>query len=336
MRAAVSDHYGPPDVVSVRTVPAPEPGPGDLLVRVHTATVNRTDCGYRAAHPWFIRAVSGWRRPRTTVWGTEFAGVVVRVGGAVTRFAPGDRVFGYTEGRFGAHADQVAVAEDSMVATVPAGVDLPTAAAATEGGHYALAFVRRSKVQAGDRVVVLGATGAIGSAAVQLLADLGAEVTATAPSGGLDLAARLGAARVVDARREGLSAVDGGQHAVFDTVGTSTFSACRRLLRPGGVYLSSELGPGWQNPPLALVTPLGRGRRVVFPAPVSGPEVMEYLRARLESGAFRPVLDRTYELDEIVDAYRYVESGRKVGSVLLRMGPRPADTARTRQELDRD
>lgn len=321
MRAAVTTAYGPPDVVTVTEVPDPVPGPADLLVRVHTSTVNRTDCGYRAARPWFIRAISGWRGPKTPVWGTEYAGVVEQVGPEAAGFAPGDIVYGYCEGRFGAHAELVAVPADWMVATVPDGVDPATAAASTEGGHYALSFVRRSRVGAGDPVLVHGATGAIGSATVQLLADLGAEVTATAPTAHLDLARGLGASRVVDWQREGLAAATGPFAAVLDTVGKSTFWACRPLLRPGGVYLSSELGPGWQNPPLASVTPLFRGRHVDFPVPQDGPEVMAFLRDRLASGAYRPVLDRTFDLEDIVEAYRYVESGQKVGNVLLRVAP---------------
>ncbi len=319
MRAAVTSSYGPPDVVRVEERPEPTPGPSDLLVRVHWSTVNRTDCGYRSATPWFMRAVAGWRAPRRPVGGTEFAGMVDAVGDEVTGFAPGDRVFGYCEGRFGAHAERLAVAADSMVATVPEGVDLRSAAAATEGGHYALSFLRRSGVGPGDEVLVLGATGAIGSAAVQLLADHGVRVTATAPTAHLELARSLGARRVLDWQREDLSAAGGPFAAVLDTVGKSTFWACRRLLVPGGVYLSSELGPGWQNPPLASVTPLFRGRHVRFPVPVEGPDVIEHLRSRLASGAFRPVLDREYPLEEIVEAYRYVETGTKVGTVLLRV-----------------
>ena len=319
MKAAVTTRYGPPEVVRIEEREEPAPGPGDLLVQVHWSTVNRTDCGYRSATPWFIRALSGWGGPRRPVGGTEYAGVVLTVGDRVTGFAPGDRVFGYCEGRFGAHAEQLAVAADSMVAPVPAGVELRSAAAALEGGHYALSFLQRSGVGPGDEVLVLGATGAIGSAAVQLLADHGVRVTATAPTGHLELARSLGATRVLDWQREELAAAGGPFAAVLDTVGKSTFRACRPLLAPGGVYLSSELGPGWQNPPLALVTPLFRGRHVRFPVPAEGSEAVEYLRSRLESGAYRPVLDREYPLEDVVDAYRYVESGTKVGTVLVRV-----------------
>jgi NADPH:quinone reductase-like Zn-dependent oxidoreductase len=321
MKAAVSHVYGPPDVVRVTEVAEPETGPGDLLVRVHLSTVNRTDCGYRAGTPWFIRAFSGWPRPRASVWGTEYAGVVDRVGAGVTGFAPGDRVFGYAEGRFGAHAELVAVDAGSMVAHVPEGVDLASGAAATEGGHYALSFLRRSGLRPGQRALVHGATGAIGSAAVQLVADHGVRVTATAPTAHLDLVGGLGAEDVLDWQRGGLDGLGPTFDAVLDTVGTSTFGAARHWLVPGGVYLSSELGPYWQNPALALLTAPGRRRRVVFPAPLEGPEVIEYLAERLARGAFRPLLDpRRFPLEDIVEAYRYAASGTKLGSVLLEVG----------------
>ena len=319
MRAAVSTRYGPPEVVRVADdVPEPEVASDDLLVRVHVTTVNRTDAAYRRAYPFFIRAVSGWRGPKVPVWGTEFAGVVERVGPNVTRFAVADRVFGYAEPRFGAHAELVAVAESSFVAPVPDGVDLRQAAAATEGAHYALSSIRRAGVQPGDRVLVHGATGAIGSAAVQLLADLGAHVIATAPTAHVELVRGLGADRVVDFEAEDFTAIDETVDVVLDMVGKSTFGACRKLLTPDGVYESSDLGPYAQNLALPLVTRLGRGRRVVFPFPSTSPEVVEHLRSRLESGALRPLLDpTTFRLDEIVAAYHYVETGQKLGNVLV-------------------
>jgi NADPH:quinone reductase-like Zn-dependent oxidoreductase len=173
-------------------------------------------------------------------------------------------------------------------------------------------------VQPEHRVLVHGATGAIGSAAVQLLAELGAHVIATAPTAHLDLVRGLGADRVVDFQTEDFTAIDETVDVVLDLVGKSTFGACRRLLTPDGVYVSSDLGPYAQNVALPLVTRIGRGRRVVFPFPSTSPEVLEHLRSRLESRAFRPLLDpTTFRLDQIVDAYRYVETGQKLGNVCL-------------------
>jgi len=252
------------------------------------------------------------------VWGTEFAGVVEQVGTDVSRFAPGDRVFGYTEGRFGAHAELVAVAESSFVALVPDGVSLHHAAAATEGGHYALSSILRAGVEPGARVLVHGATGAIGSAAVQLLVDRGVDVIATAPSAHVELVRGMGARRVVDWEAADFTGLDETVDVVLDLVGKSSFRACRRLLALDGVYLSSDLGPFAQNLALPLLTRLGRGRRVVFPFPMVTPEVLEHLRSRLASGAFTPLLDpTTFPLEEIVEAYRYVETGQKLGNVIV-------------------
>jgi NADPH:quinone reductase-like Zn-dependent oxidoreductase len=315
VRAAVRTRYGPPDVVRVRDVPAPVPADGELLVRVHATTVNRTDCGFRAGHPAFIRLLTGFR-PRATVLGTEFAGVVDATGPAVTSFAPGDRVFGYSEGRNGAHAEYTTVAADGMVATLPAGFGFEEAAPMLEGAHYAMAFLRVAPVRGGQDVLVYGATGAIGSAAVQLARQLGAHVTAVCPEEHVALVQGLGAERVV-----GLT--DWPAHTdrydvVIDAVGKSSFGRCRRLLRRRGVYLSSDLGPWSQNPFLALVSPLSPGRKVKFPLPQNRRDMALWLRELAESGAYRPVLDpRRYPLERIAEAYEYAESGRKLGNVVV-------------------
>lgn len=318
MRAAVSATYGPPEVVQVCEIPAPTPGPEELLVRVCVTTVNRTDCAYRAARPFFMRSFTGLRRPRRTVLGTEFAGEVVATGSGVDRFAVGDQVFGYCEGRFGAHAEFLVVSQDASVATVPAGLGLSEAAAATEGCHYARSAIRRAGVRPGDHVLVNGATGGIGSAAVQLLVAMGATVTAVCPGEHVDLVQGLGPEQVVDFATEDFTRSGERFAVVIDAVGKSTFRRCRPILRPDGVYVSSELGPGWQNLPLSLISPVRRGRqRVVFPYPEDDQSVVEEIRDLLATGAFRPVIDRTYPLEEIVSAYRYVESGQKIGNVLI-------------------
>ncbi len=255
-------------------VPDPRPAEGEILVKVSATTVNRTDCAYRAARPFFMRAVAGLRRPKWEVLGTEYAGEVVGVPGRRTRFAVGDRVFGYCEGRFGAHAELLTVAVDSSVTTVPCGVSLHTASAATEGGHYARSMLRRAGVGSADRVLVNGATGGIGSAAVQLAAAAGARVTGVCGPEHLDLVRDLGAIEVIDRTAEDFT-------------------------RRGSRY------------------DVGRGRRVVFPFPDGGVEMVEEIRGLLASGTFRPVIDRTYPLERISEAYSYVETGQKIGNVVI-------------------
>ena len=317
MKAAVHTRYGAPEVVRIRDVDRPPVGDRELLIRVHATTVNRTDCAYRAARPFFARLLTGILRPRRTIMGTEFAGEVEAVGRGVRSFAVGDRVFGYNEGAFGAHAEYLAVPEDGSIATVPAGVSFEQVAPGTEGAHYALAFIRHAGTRPGQRVLVYGATGGIGSAAVQLLKGLDVTVTAVCATAKLALVKGLGADRVVDYTAGDFTDDEQTYDAVFDAVGKSTFGRCKRLLKPGGVYVSSELGPWAQNPILALVTPLLRGRKVRFPYPQDNQAIVRHLRELIESGDFRPVIDRRYPLDQIVDAYRYVETGQKTGNVVI-------------------
>ena len=303
MRAAVRTEYGGPDVVRIIDVPDPLPHAGELLVRVHATTVNRTDCAYRSGAAVVNRLYCGWPRPREArrILGSEYAGVVEAVGDRVDGFAVGDRVFGFVDGRPGAHAELVAVPADGLVATVPDGWSFAEAAPATEGMHYALAFPRVAGTQPGDRVLVHGATGAIGSALVQVLVADGVEVTAVVDQ---PLPRDLGAAYEVA----------GPYDAICDAVGKSSYGEYRRLLGPRGIYSSSELGPRGQNVWLSVAS-----RHVRFPFPKADREIADRIRRLMVTGAFRPLVDRTYGLDEIREAYEYVDSGRKVGSVVLTM-----------------
>ncbi|MFD0856288.1 NAD(P)-dependent alcohol dehydrogenase [Actinomadura adrarensis] len=321
MKAAVLTGYGPPDVVRVTEVDEPKVGDKDLLVRVHVTTVNRTDCGFRAARPFVVRLVTGIIRPRRKILGTEFAGVVERVGPGVTGFAVGDRVFGYNEGRFGAHAEYLSIPEGGGIATIPDGVAFVEAAAASEGSHYALSMVEGARARNGRAVLVYGATGAIGSAAVQLLKARGATVTAVCDTANMELVRSLGADRVIDYTVQDFTEDEQTYDAVLDTVGKSTFGRCKRLLKPDGVFMSSDLGPRGQNLVLPLTTRLRKGRRVKFPMSRQGRKMVLYFREKIESGEFRPVIDRHYPLDRIVDAYEYVDSERKIGNVVIDVVP---------------
>jgi NADPH:quinone reductase-like Zn-dependent oxidoreductase len=317
MQAAVQSRYGPPEVVRIAEVDKPVIGAKELLVQVHATTVNRTDCAWRAAKPFFMRLFTGLVRPRVTVLGNEYAGVVEAVGSGVTTFSIGEKVFGYNEGPFGAHAQYLTIPEDASVAGMPANLTYAECAPSTEGAHYALAQIRGAEIASGQDVLVYGATGAIGSAAVQLLKSLDVTVTAVCGADQLDLVTGLGADRVIDYTADDFTQDEQRYDVILDSVGKSSFSQCRPLLKPAGIYISSELGPHAQNPFLALFSPLQRGKRVRFPIPKHDREMMEYFRKLIESGAFRPVIDRTYPLSQIVDAYRYVETGQKIGNVVI-------------------
>jgi NADPH:quinone reductase-like Zn-dependent oxidoreductase len=317
MKAAVRTRYGPPEVVRIEEVDKPSVGDDGLLVRIRATTVNRTDCGYRGGKPFLIRFFSGFPSPKVAILGTEFAGEVEAVGNAVTSFAVGDRVCGYCEGTFGAHAEYLNVQASRLIAAIPEGWDFEAAAPSTEGSHYALGFFRAAGAKSGQAVLINGATGAIGSAAVQIAKSLGLEVTAVCGGEHLALARSLGADRTIDYLTEDFTKDRQRYDLVIDAVGKSSFRRCRRLLKPGGVYISSDVGFLWHGPMLALITPLFRGRKVIFVVPRSDPEGSRYLKGLIESGQLKPVIDRQYPLDHIVEAYRYVETGQKIGNVVI-------------------
>jgi NADPH:quinone reductase-like Zn-dependent oxidoreductase len=341
MKAIVQDRYGPPDVLELRKIDQPTVKDNEVLVKIHATTVNRTDCGFRSGKPFINRLATsafsaaqvsgslakgaafftGLIRPQATVLGNEFAGAVEAVGRGVTSFEVGDRVFGYSGDQFGAHAEYLAMPEGGPLATMPATWAYEEVAPSTEGSHYALSLIRKAKIQKGQAVLVNGATGAIGSAAVQLLKRLGASVTAVCATEHVELVKGLGADRVIDYTAEDFTKDEQRYDVVLDAVGKSSFGRCKRLLQPGGIYLSSELGPLSQNPVLALITPLFGGRRVLFPIPKHDQEMVRYFKELIESGAFRPVIDRRYRLDQIVEAYRYVETGQKIGNVVISVAP---------------
>jgi NADPH:quinone reductase-like Zn-dependent oxidoreductase len=322
MKAAVHTRYGPPEVVRITEVEKPTVGDHDVLVKVHVATVNRTDCGFRAAKPFIVRFFSGLIKPKATVLGSEFAGEVETIGEDVTSFELGDKVFGYSENRFGAHAEYLSMAEDGPLTTMPANVTYEEVAPSTDGSHYALSCIAKAKIQSGQHVLVNGATGAIGSAAVQILKSLGAVVTAVCDTDNVELVRGLGADRVIDRSVEDFTKDEQTYDVVFDAVGKSSFGRCKRLLKPGGFYLSTDLGPFAQNPILALITPLFGGKKAMMPIPPKyDQERVRHFKELIESGAFKPVIDRRYPLDQIVEAYRYVETGQKIGNVLISVDP---------------
>jgi NADPH:quinone reductase-like Zn-dependent oxidoreductase len=323
MRSVYRERYGPPDVLELRDVPKPEPRPGEVVVRVHAATVNRTDCGGLWGAPFVYRFFTGLPRPKHVATGTDFAGDVAAVGPGVTAFAVGDRVWGFDDNGAGTHAEYVAFRADKGISTIPAGFDYAQAVACAEGAHYAINFLRKLRVAAGTRALVNGATGAIGSAAVQLLAGAGTQVTAVCATPQVELVRSLGAHTVIDRLQSDFTEQGAQYDFVLDAVGKSTFAACRGLLVPGGRYVSSELGPHAQNLYLALLAPLlavfSRGKRVVFPLPVDIKHSLTHVRELMVQGKFRPVIDRTYALAQVREAFTYVASGQKIGNVILSM-----------------
>lgn len=320
MKAAVNKTYGTPDVIRLTDIAKPVPRGNELLVRVHASSVNRTDDGFLRAKPFVTRFFSGLIRPRNQVLGCEFAGEVAEIGPDVTSFAVGDRVFGFDDARWGGHGEYKLIKETKSVVTIPANISYEQAAASTEGTHYALGYVQVIQKLGANRVLVHGATGAIGSAAVQLLKHAGLHVVATSTTKNVKLVSGLGADKVVDWQTQDFTVCGEVFDVVFDAVGKSSFKQCKPLLKKGGVYIATELGPYGQNPWLGLASPLYKllgAKRVLFPLPQNNKQLIEFIAARLQDGTLTPVIDRTYPLDQIADAYRYVETGQKTGNVVI-------------------
>lgn len=317
MKAIVHTKYGPPDVLQLRDVEAPVPKDNEVLIRVHATTVNRTDCGFLRAEPFFVRVVSGLLGPKATILGSELAGEVEATGKDVMSFKQGDQVFGLTGLHFGAHAEYVCLPEEAAIAGKPVNMDHEEAAAVCDGAMLAIAFIRRANPREGQRVLVNGASGSIGSAAVQLAKSYGAEVTAVCNTKNLELMRSLGADAVIDYTREDFTRHGQTYDAVFDAVGKSSFRRCSNLLKPGGVYLSSELGFLAQNPLLALWTPGIGGKRIKFPVPKVSKKDVCFFKELVEAGKYKAIIDRRYPMEQIVEAYRYVETGQKTGNVVI-------------------
>ena len=318
MRAIVHDRYGPPEVLSVAEVERPVPADDEILVRIHATTVTRTDCHIRAAKPFVWRAFAGLLRPKRRILGIEFAGEVEAVGAAVTGFAGGDEVFGGSPSRFGAHAEYVCVREAAALAHKPAGMNYDEAAAVCDGFVQAASALRTAELRQGQRIVVYGASGSLGTAAVQLAKHLGAHVTAVCGTKNVDLVRSLGADEVVDYQTQDYTKNGETYDVVLDAVGFHLFSQCRGSIRPGGIFVPTELGRLMvENLLLTLATKWVGKRRVRFGVARWSKRDVLFLKELIEAGEYRAVIDRSYPLEEVVEATRYVETLQKTGNVVL-------------------
>jgi NADPH:quinone reductase-like Zn-dependent oxidoreductase len=319
MQAAIHTKYGPPEVVKIMEVPKPIPKSNEVLIKVYTSTVNRTDSGFRSAEYFVSRFWSGLFRPKCQTLGCEFAGVIEDVGSEVTLFKKGDKVFGFDDQTFGGHAEYLTISENKAIETIPDSLTFDQAAPLLEGAHYALCNIRASKIKSGQNAMVYGATGAIGSAAVQILKYLGVTVTAVCNTKNVELIKSLGADTVIDYQTQDFTQTNESFDFIFDAVGKSSFGECKHLLTDKGIYVSTELGKNAENVFLALLTPLFKGKKVIFPIPTIDKQVLIFIKKLVVEGKFKPIIDREYSLNQIIEAYKYVESGQKTGNVLLKI-----------------
>lgn len=323
--------YGPPEVLQLRDAPKPAPGAGEVLIRVRATTVTAGDCEMRRMElplglSYPMRLYNGIRKPtRITILGQELAGQVEAVGREVASFRPGDVVFGATGFNLGAYAEYICLPEDggeSVLALKPANLTCEEAAAVPLGGLEALHFLRRGGLQPGQSVLIVGAGGSIGTAAVQLAQHFGAEVTAVDSTAKLEMLRSIGADHVIDYTREDFSRSGAAYDVIFDVVGKTPLSVGLPALKPEGRYMTS-------NPRLSLVvrgrlTPRTGGKKVLFGNTSRKPEDLAFLRDLIEAGGFKPVIDRCYPLEQMVEAHRYVETGQKQGNVVVTVGHDPA------------
>ena len=322
MKAIVAERYGSPDVLKLVETAKPVPEQNEVLIRVEATVAAPPDCAFRQGKPLISRLFSGLLRPMK-VPGDVFAGIVESVGKNVTKYQPGDRVFGSSGDAFGTNAEYLVLFESAAIAIIPDKVTSEEAAAVSEGGLTALSFLRDSaKLEKEQKILIIGAAGGVGVYAVQLACQLGAEVTAVCGRSNAELVRSLGAGRVIDYETEDFTASGERYDVIFDAVGKSTFARCRKALTPEGIYLTTVPSVGLLTH--MLLASLTHGQKVIFSAtglrkPHEKKRDLEYLGAQIAAGYLKAVIGRTFPLEQIADAHRYVETRHKVGSAVVTM-----------------
>lgn len=318
MLAAIRTQYGGPEVIQVKEVEKPIPKANDILVKVMATSVNRTGCSLLTGKPYIMRAFVGLFKPTHIITGVDFSGIVEAVGSKVTEFNIGDRVWGLNDEGLQSHAEYLTISSKRAVVKMNDNVSFTDAAASAEGPHYARNFMTKLKLKPSDKVLLNGATGGIGSAALQMLKANGNYVTAVGNTKNLELLKSLGADKIYNYETEDFTKDNEKYHLVFDSVGKSQFSKCKPLLLDGGVYISSELGPNAQNLYLPTLTKFSK-QRVKFPFPFNPKKSLLYMNDLSAKGKYKPVIDRTYSLNNIAEAFAFVLTGQKTGNVVIDM-----------------
>ncbi len=315
MKAVVYTKYGPPEVLKIEEVERPRPDEDDVQVKVRAAAVTVGDVRLRKAEPFMVRAFNGLTKPRKTILGINFSGTVEEAGGKVKEFKQGDPVFGSTEFQFGCYAEYVRIPAKGVVARKPDGISFEEAAAVAFGTLTSLHFLRKANIVEGQKVLIYGASGSLGTAAVQLAKYFGAEVTGVCSTGAVELVRSLGADKVIDYMKEDFTKAAEVYDVIYDTVGKSPFFGSLKTLRKNGIYLSAV-----HIPPLSLLKDLrmiGSGRKLIGGISIEKKVDLEFVKELMESGKFKPVIDRVFPLEQIAEAHRYVEKGHKRGNVVV-------------------
>jgi NADPH:quinone reductase-like Zn-dependent oxidoreductase len=319
MKAIVYQEYGPPEVLQLAEVEKPTPKDNEVLIRIHATTVTPSDGLMRSGESVMGRIILGLTKPRRKfrILGTELAGEIESVGKDVKRFRPGDQVYGFRGFGTGTYAEYKCMSENGSLAIKPANLTCEEAAAVVDGASTALFFLRdKGNIQSGQKVLIIGASGCIGSFAVQLARHFGAEVTGVCSTTNVELVKSLGADRVIDYAQEDFTQNGETYDLIFDTAGKSSFSRCKRSLKKNGRYLLTT-GNMLANYVLTLWTSRVGRQRFVFGLSIEKTEALIFLKELIEAGKIKPVIDRCYPLEQIAEAHRYVDTGHKKGNVVI-------------------
>ncbi len=315
MKASIRRRYGSPNQIKIENIEKPIPKDNEVLIKVYATTVNRTDCANLTAKPVIMRFVLGLYRPRKIILGTDFAGEVISIGKNVKSFSIGDKVFGFNDTGSESQAEYTTTTVENLF-PIPEKIDYKQAAASLEGANYAYTFIHKVNIQSGQKILINGATGGIGSALLQFVRQYDVKITATCNTKNIKLIQSLGADKIYDYTKEDFTDDNDKYDFIFDAVGKSTFGKCKSLLKEKGIYISSELGPYSQNIFYPLLTSMS-SKKVIFPIPYSKQKTIPYISNLLETEKFKPVIDREYFLEDISKTYEYVIKGQKTGNVLI-------------------
>lgn len=319
MKASFNKIYGPPEVLQIQEVEKPRPKADEVLIKIHASTVNRTDTGFRQPEYLIVRLFGGLFKPKNKILGSELAGEIEAIGNGVKTFKPGDQVFGLSTFKFGTHAEYICIKEEKAITLKPTNLSYIEAAAICDGAFLAYANIKKIDFSTPKNILINGASGSIGTASVQLANYFGAKITAVCNTKNMELVKSLGADTVIDYTKEDFTKLDDKFDFILDVVGKSSFFKCKKLLKPKGIYISSELGYLSQNIYLALFTPLFFGKKVLFPIPVDKKEDILFFKKLVEEGKYRAVIDKVYPLEKIVEATKYVETKEKTGNVVIKI-----------------
>jgi len=317
MKAIVYTKYGSPDVLQLKNIDKPAPKNNEVLIRIFATTVNRTDCGFRDPRPFFVRLFSGLIKPKKNILGKEFAGVIEETGIDVKSFKNGDKVFGLSVDNFGTHAEYLCLDENAVIASMPHNMTFEEAAAVCDGAMIALSCLRKGNLKSGQKILIYGASGSIGTSAVQLAKYFNSDITAVCNTKNMEIVKSLGADRVIDYTKEDFTKNGQTYDIIFNAVGKITYLKCKNSLGTNGIYITTDLGYLWQDVIFVLLTSKSKGKKALLPFPVETKENVLYLKKIIEEGKYKAVIDRRYSLEQIVEATKYVETEQKTGNVVI-------------------